>query len=131
MPVIIPTTADVSRTFSFDSGTFLFGMKTYYNAKLNYWYCDISEAGVDLILGAGISANTNILSFSPNLTRKFGQFIPVNVNELTIPSPTSLGDTVEITYFEPGEFESTYPEYNNVLLQPLTYDFDLLFKVAP
>ncbi len=132
MASIVPTTSDGSSIYRVRllSETYLFN--TYYNNTLSMWYLNLSDSEANpLALGAALVPNIDILRNFPPLTNTFGELRVLDLTGEGNATPTSLGDSAQLIFYEVGEFEATYPDYNSIDTKPLPYDFDEYFIVVP
>ena len=132
MPLIIPTTDNGSSAFTVRLLDSTYSFKIYWNNTLSMWYLDLfSNVGTPLAQGAALVPEINILRNFPPLTTAFGQLRVVDLTGEGNATPTSMGNTAQLVYFRPGEFEALYPFYDSVTVKPVNYDFDALFTILP
>jgi hypothetical protein len=131
MPLTIPVSNVGRNSFS----TFLAGetyiFETYWNNQVSMWYLNLFTATNEPLLeGIALVPNINLLRQFPSFD-DFGEFRVLDLTGEGNATIDSLGNTALLLYYEPGEFESMYPDYDDPVPQPLTYNFyTLLFPVT-
>ncbi len=131
MPQVIPTNSDGFSSFSVNAGIFAFMLETYWNSNPSMWFANIGLSdGTILVKGAALVPNVNLFDFSPRFTRKYGQFRIEDLTGAGNANDESLGNSAQLMYYTPGEFEALFPLFNAPRNKPLLYDFDDLFTIA-
>ena len=95
------------------------------------WYLDLyTNTAEPLALGAALVPAINILRNFPPLAQTFGELHVLDISGDNNAQSTSLGNTAQLIYFEPGEFETTYPDFGTFDTKPLAYNFDDFFSIG-
>lgn len=122
MPLILPLTAEPDRVFTVLLGDQLVSVRTYYNPTVPGWYMDLRDPdGTALALGLALVPVVNMLADNPDLTRVYGQFRTVVLDDAEFLTLEALGNTAQVYWFAPGEWEAT----DDGLTADLTLPFDV------
>ena len=99
-------------------------LRTYFNSVSEYYCLDVlTELDEPIVLGITLKSPFNLFA-RQELTNTIGQ---LRMSDNATPFGT-LGQTAQLLWFAPGEFESLdFDEIGDVTTLPLTYDFDALF----
>ncbi len=101
----LPVNSHPDRAFQILLGENLLTIRTYWNGTVPAWYMDIiAQDETPIALGLALVPVINILEFSPQLTMDFGQFRVITTDEND--TPTSLGNTAQVWWYAPNEFEN-------------------------
>lgn len=105
-------------------------LRTYFNSISNYYYLDVlTELDEPIVLGITLKSPFNLFA-RQELSNTIGQ---LRMSDNATPFG-SLGQTAQLLWFAPGEYESfDFDELGDVATLPLTYNFDALFppRVQP
>jgi hypothetical protein len=108
-----------------------FFIRTYWNQYANRWFMDFNDVDDNPIAsGLAIVSRVNLFQSRPELSLTIGEIWPVDLKGGDCETRDQLGITVQLIYFLPGEFEATFPNFNDQLFRPLNYIFDDLFTVV-
>ena len=108
-----------------------FFIRTYFNQYANRWFMDFNDVdGKPIASGLAIVSRVNLFKSRPELSLTIGQIRPIDLRGGDCETRDQLGVTVQLIYFLPGEFESTFPNFGDQLFRPLNYIFDDLFTVV-
>ena len=106
MALIIPVDSTGDRRIQVLLGQSLVSIRTYWNSTVSGWYMDLFDNnGETITLGMALAPIVNVLESQPNLTRIYGQFRIFTKDGGENSTETSLGDTAQLWWFEPGEWE--------------------------
>lgn len=106
MALIIPVDSTGDRRIQVLLGQNLVSIRTYWNSTVSGWYMDLFDNnGATITLGLALVPIVNVLESQPNLTRIYGQFRIFTKDGGENNTETSLGDTAQLWWFEPGEWE--------------------------
>lgn len=106
MPLIIPVDSTGDRRIQLLLGSNLVTVRTYWNPTVPAWYMDLFDSsGATITLGLALVPFINVLESQPNLTRIYGQFRVLMLDNGENDTETSLGDTGILWWFAPGEWE--------------------------
>lgn len=106
MALILPVDSTGDRRFQILLGQNLLTIRTYWNSTVPGWYMDlIDNNGNPITPGLALVPVINVLDSQPNLTRIYGQFRIFTKDGGENNTETSLGDTAQLWWFEPGEWE--------------------------
>lgn len=131
MALEIPLNSAGSRRIFVDLNRQPFGIRTYWNPTARTWFMDLTDRlDNPILLGMAMVPEINLFEAFPGLTSTIGQFRVIVTDGGENNTIDSLGNTAFLIYFPPGEFESTYPNFDDPGINPLTYNFDDLFTVV-
>ena len=124
MPLQIPMSPLGDRKIIVTLGTNTLQLRTYFNSVSQYYCLDVlTELDEPIVLGITLKSPFNLFA-RQELTNTIGQ---LRMSDNATPFGT-LGQTAQLLWFAPGEFESLdFDEIGDVTTLPLTYDFDALF----
>lgn len=106
MALIIPVNNTGDRRIQVLLGQNLVSIRTYWNSTVPGWYMDLTDSsGESITAGLALIPVINLLESQPNLTRIYGQFRIFTKDGGENNTETSLGDTAQLWWFEPGEWE--------------------------
>jgi len=127
---LLPTTNTSNTTFSAVLNGVGYNMRTYWQELCSMWFLDIQlNDDIPVAMGLALVTDINLFEWSRKFTRTIGQLRVVDSVSDGNATTESLGNTSKLYYFEPGVFESRYPDYGAVLYRDLQLDFDDLFTV--
>lgn len=105
--LILPVNSTGDRRIQVLLGDFLLTVRTYWNPTVPGWYMDlVGSDGIDIALGVALVPEINVVAYDPTITRVYGQFRVFTVAGGENATETSLGNTAQLWWFAPGEFES-------------------------
>ncbi len=129
---LIPTINTSNSTFSVVLNNVGYNMRTYWQEEATMWFLDLSlNDDTPVAMGLALVPNINILRFSRTLTRTIGELRVVGIDGDQNNRTDSLGNTSQLIYFLPGEFDTLFPDYESQDFRTQQFDFDELFTVAP
>lgn len=132
MARILPVNSAADREFQVLLGSNLLTVRTYWNATLARWHMDLYDVdGVALARGLTLVPAINVLEAETELTRTIGQFRIAPANNAENDTPTSLGDTCQLWWFAPGEFEAYQDTLPPITTTPLPFDVRTMYTVGP
>lgn len=109
----------------------LYDYVTYWNPAVSMWYLDLYDANdAPIALGLALVPNINLLNYDQSLVATVGQLRVVDLSGSGNADSTSLGNTAILSYWSPGEFESSYPTYDTPTLRAVNVNIDELFTVV-
>ena len=124
MPLQIPMSPLGDRKIIVTLGTSTLQLRTYFNSISEYYYLDVlTELDEPIALGITLKTPFNLFA-RQELTNTIGQ-LRMSADAKFF---GSLGQTAQLLWFAPGEFEMLgFDDLGDVTTLPLTYDFDALF----
>ena len=148
MPLQIPMSPLGDRKIIVTLGNNTLQLRTYFNSVSEYYCLDVlTELDEPIVLGITLKSPFNLFA-RQELTNSIGQLrmsangdmisaelrqeLTNTIGQLRMSANAtpfgSLGQTAQLLWFAPGEFESLdFDEIGDVTTLPLTYDFDALF----
>lgn len=130
MAFIIPVDSTGDRSIQVLLGSNLITVRTYWNPTVPGWYMDVFDsAGGAVALGLALVPFINVLESHPDLTRIYGQFRVLMIDNGENDTETSLGDTGFLWWFAPGEWETN--EIPQTITTILPFDMTTMYTAAP
>ncbi len=125
---ILPVTADNDRRFQVLLGDNLLTLRTYFNSVVPGWFMDIvAQDETPFARGLALVPAINILRANAELTRTLGQFRVIVSDGGENDTPESLGNTAQLWWFAPGEFETL--DQDTVVDYTLPFDVRAMYRV--
>lgn len=130
MAEIIPVNNTGDRRIQCLLGSNLLTIRTYWNPTVPGWYMDITDSfGVQLVAGAALVPEVNVLAYDLTLTRLYGQFRVFTTGGGQNATPESLGTVAQLWWFAPGEWEAV--ESVERINPILPFDVRAMYTPAP
>lgn len=132
MASLLPTFNISPTSYNVSINGLVYFIRTYWNEYASMWFLDLQDSNSEPIaMGLALVPNINLLRFSETLTNTFGELRVVDLTGEGNALNTSLGQSALLYFFNPGEFEATFPDYNVQLYRTQQFVFSDLFEVAP
>lgn len=131
MPLFIPTSDDIYRTQSFRIQNSIYNMNTYYNSIFDRWIMDLLDAdNIEIATGMTMGPSINLLEYDVTLTNEIGEFRIATKTQTSLEGgDDALGNTLQLLYYSPGEFEEENPDFGESQVNGLPVYFDDIFSV--
>ena len=131
MGFLIPTSNKGTTNFNVVLNNTPFNMRTYWQPIASMWYLDFLQSDTTPIaMGLALVPNINILRYSREITNTIGELRVVDLSGDGNAKEDSLGNTANLFYFSPGQFEEEFPNFGVQQFRELQFDFDDLYTVV-